>query len=120
MPNALIPELNGRRLTVDVALKSPTILRSRIAELADDQVLLDKLFHPLGARVESGGLLYSVVQASDFFTTDVESARPARNTRSSRASNPSRASHSSRIGAASSKSPTSNAPATTCPISTSR
>ncbi|BBZ05991.1 hypothetical protein MDOR_01600 [Mycolicibacterium doricum] len=76
MPNALIPELNGRRLTVDVALKQPTILRSRIAELADDQVLLPNLFHPLGAKVEAGGLLYSVVQASDFFTTSIEKRTP--------------------------------------------
>lgn len=76
MPNALIPELAGRRLTVDVALKQPTILRSRIAELADDQVLLPKLFHPLGSKVEAGGLLYSVVQASDFFTSDVEKRTP--------------------------------------------
>lgn len=76
MPNALIPELDGRRLTVDVALKQPNILRSRIAALADDQILLPKMFHPLGSKVDAGGLLYSVVQASDFFTTDVEKRTP--------------------------------------------
>ncbi|KUH89800.1 major capsid protein [Mycobacterium sp. IS-1556] len=76
MPNPLIPELNGRRLTVDVALKTPTILRNRIAELADDQILLPKFFHQLGAQVQGGGMLYSVVQASDFFTSDVEKRTP--------------------------------------------
>ena len=77
MPNALIPELNGRRLTVDVALKNPTqILRQRIAKLADEQLLLPKFFHQLGAAVEGGGMLYSVVQASDFYTSDVEKRSP--------------------------------------------
>jgi hypothetical protein len=72
MPNALIPELSGRRLTVDTALNQPTMIRARIAELADDQILLPKFFRTLGAKVEGGGMLYSVIQASDFFTSDVE------------------------------------------------
>ncbi|XTP37169.1 major capsid protein [Mycobacterium sp. TJFP1] len=72
MPNALIPELAGRRLTVDTALKQPTTIRARIAQLADEQILLPKYFRTLGAKVEGGGMLYSVVQASDFFTSDVE------------------------------------------------
>lgn len=76
MPNPLIPELTGRTLTVDVALKQPTILRDRIAKLADQQILLPKFFRPSGARVEGGGLLYSVIQAADFFTTRVEKRTP--------------------------------------------
>ncbi|AFM16992.1 hypothetical protein Mycch_2209 [Mycolicibacterium chubuense NBB4] len=72
MPNALIPELTGRRLTVDTALKQPTMIRAQIAKLADDQILLPKFFRTLGAKVEGGGMLYSVIQASDFFTSDVE------------------------------------------------
>lgn len=76
MPNALIPELNGRRLTVDTALKSPTAIRNQIAKLADEQILLPKFFHNHGAPVEGGGLLYSVIKASDFFTTDVEKRSP--------------------------------------------
>lgn len=79
MPNALIPELDGRRLTVDYVLRSPTtILRGRIARLADSQILLPKFFRTYGGRIEGGGMLYSVIQASDFFTSDVEK----RNTRS--------------------------------------
>lgn len=77
MANALIPELSGRRLTVDVALQDPTIIRSRIAALADDQILLDKLFTSWGEQVTGGGILYSVVKASDFYTTDVEKRSPA-------------------------------------------
>ncbi|MBX7453405.1 hypothetical protein GR927_35950 [Mycolicibacterium sp. 3033] len=72
MPNALIPELSGRRLTVDIALKQPTIMRARIAKLADSQILLPKFFRYLGAPIMGGGMLYSVIQASDFFTSDIE------------------------------------------------
>jgi hypothetical protein len=76
MPNALIPELDGRRLTVDTALQQPTVIRNQIAKLADDQILLPKLFRTFGAQVAGGGMLYSVVQACDFFTSDVEKRSP--------------------------------------------
>ncbi|MFD6516543.1 major capsid protein [Rhodococcus sp. NPDC060176] len=77
MANSLIPELNGRRLTVDVALKNPTILRSRIAELADPQLVFDKFFTAAGTPVEGGGILFSVIKASDFYTAnDVEKRTP--------------------------------------------
>ncbi|EUA09251.1 hypothetical protein I546_4166 [Mycobacterium kansasii 732] len=76
MPNPLIPELQGRRLTVDIALKQPQILRDKIAALADRDLLLPKLFHPFGAQVTSGGLLYSVAQAEAFFTSAVEKRSP--------------------------------------------
>lgn len=72
MANALIPELNGRRLTVDVALNQPTRIAYRIAKLADSQILLPKFFRTLGAPLQGGGMLYSVLQASDFFTSDIE------------------------------------------------
>lgn len=73
---ALNPRLNGRELTVDYALRSPTHIRDRIARLADDQILLPKFFHNLGGEVTGGGMLYSQVKASDFFTTDVEQRTP--------------------------------------------
>ncbi|WP_206489223.1 major capsid protein [Rhodococcus sp. KRD162] len=77
MPNALIPELNGRRLTVDVALNQPSVLRNRIAALADPQLVLDKFFTSSGLRVEGGGILYSVIKASDFYTAaDIERRTP--------------------------------------------
>ncbi len=73
----LLPSLNGRQLTVDVALNTPTILRNRIAQLTDEQIILDKLFHGYGAQVEGGGIIYSVVQASDFYmSSDVEKRAP--------------------------------------------
>lgn len=75
MPS-LIPELSGRALTVDVALKQPTMIRNRIAKLADEQIILPKLFSALGAQVQGGGMLYSVVKASDFYTTEVEKRSP--------------------------------------------
>ena len=76
MPNPLIPELTGRRLTVDVALKQPSVIRDQIAKLADDQILLPKVFRPFGAQVRAGGLLYSVIAAADFFKSDVEKRTP--------------------------------------------
>jgi hypothetical protein len=76
MTSPLIPTLNGRQLTVDVALRQPTIIRDRIARLADAQILLPKFFRTHGAKVEGGGMLYSVIAASDFFTTDVEKRSP--------------------------------------------
>src|SRR4051794_37952104 len=76
MPSALLPQLSGRNLTVDVALRQPTTLRARIAKLADEQILLDKLFHGLGGQVQGGGILYNVVKASDFYTSDVEKRSP--------------------------------------------
>ncbi|MDC8982166.1 hypothetical protein PR370_06075 [Mycobacterium marinum] len=76
MVNALIPELSGRRLTVDIALNQPQYIRSRIAKLADDQILLDKFYRNAGFKVESGGFLYNVIATSDFFTSDVEKRSP--------------------------------------------
>jgi hypothetical protein len=76
MTSPLIPTLTGRLLTVDAALKQPSMLRDRIAKLADDQILLPRLFRPFGAAVQGGGILYNVLQASDAFTSDVEKRAP--------------------------------------------
>lgn len=70
MPNPLLPELSGTRLSVEAVMARPTVIRDRIAKLADPQILLPHLFRPFGARVEGGGMLYSVIKASDFFTAD--------------------------------------------------
>ena len=51
MPNALIPELNGRRLTVDVALKNPTqILRQRIGRSHGRDRPVERRFDRIAAR----------------------------------------------------------------------
>ncbi|SHU33718.1 major capsid protein [Mycobacteroides abscessus] len=65
------PSLSGRDLTVDMALKQPTRIRARIANLAASNLLIDKFFRGLGSPVQGGGMLYSVLKATDFFTTDV-------------------------------------------------
>lgn len=76
-PNPLIPRLDGRQLTIDAALKRPTMIRDQIAKLADETLLLPKLFRPAGRKTDGGGLLYSVIEASDFFTArDVEKRTP--------------------------------------------
>lgn len=76
MVNPLIPHLEGRLLTVDVVLRQPTILRDRIAHLADSQLLMPKFFTSLGAPVEGGGILYSVAKASDLYASGVEKRSP--------------------------------------------
>jgi hypothetical protein len=64
----LLPSLSGRLLTVDAALKQPSIISNQIAKLADSQVLLPKLFRQYGSRVEAGAMLYNSIQSSDFYT----------------------------------------------------
>jgi hypothetical protein len=64
----LIPVLNGRQLTVDAALRQPSIISNQIAKLADSQILLPKLFRQYGAKIESGAMLYNTIQSSDFYT----------------------------------------------------
>ncbi len=76
MPNALLPELNGRQLTVDYALKQPTIIRDRIAELADRQLILGHLFRGYGAPLQGGALAYSVLSSADLYTTAIEKRAP--------------------------------------------
>lgn len=74
--STLLPELTGRNLTVDQALKQPSIIRARIAKLADSQLLAPQFYHPLGAQVSGGGILYNVLKASDLYTSDVEKRAP--------------------------------------------
>lgn len=63
----LTPSLNGRNLTVDAVMNTPTLIRDRIAQLADDQLLLGKLFQTYGAQIAGGGLLYASITAADYF-----------------------------------------------------
>jgi hypothetical protein len=74
---SLIPALDGRQLTVDYALKQPTILRQRIAKLVDTQILLPKFFRPLGGKVTGGAILYNTIQSSDLLlATSIEKRSP--------------------------------------------
>jgi hypothetical protein len=77
MTSPLLPTLNGRTLTVDVALKQPTIIAARIAKLADKQLLLGKVLRPLGAPIQGGALEYSLLTAASFLAAgDVEKRAP--------------------------------------------
>ena len=76
MPSALVPELNGRVLSVDAALRTPSIIQAQIARLADEVLLLPKFLRQLGAPVTGGGILFHTVQASDFYSSDVEMRTP--------------------------------------------
>ena len=73
---ALIPELTGRTLSVDVALRQPTLIQARIAKLLEDQLLVPKLLRQLGAPVTGGGLAFFLVNASDFYSSDVSMRVP--------------------------------------------
>ncbi|BCZ24854.1 major capsid protein [Mycobacterium senriense] len=64
----LLPVLNGRQLSVDVALKQPTIIAQQIAKLADDMILLPKLFRQYGSRVQAGAMLWNSIASSDYYT----------------------------------------------------
>ncbi len=67
MTSPLIPTLSGQVLSVDAALKHPTIIQTRIAKLADKQLLLGKFFRQLGNPIQGGALLYSTITATDFY-----------------------------------------------------
>ncbi|TQR82817.1 hypothetical protein D8S82_30315 [Mycobacterium hodleri] len=68
---ALMPDLTGRTLSVDIALKQPSLIQARIAKLLEEQLLVPKLLRQLGAPVTGGGLAFYLVHASDFYSSDV-------------------------------------------------
>ncbi|MFW0787570.1 major capsid protein [Gordonia sp. CPCC 206044] len=75
--SSLMPDLNGREITVDYALKNVSrTLGPQIAQLTESQLLLPRFFRPYGRPVEGGGLLYTTVNASDFYSSDVEERQP--------------------------------------------
>ncbi|MDV3136747.1 major capsid protein [Mycobacterium sp. 29Ha] len=76
MPSALVPALTGRQLTVDAALRQPSLIQAQIARLADEVLLLPKFLRQLGTPVTGGGILFHSVQASDFYSSDVEMRTP--------------------------------------------
>ncbi|MGV0695867.1 major capsid protein [Mycobacterium paraintracellulare] len=64
-----MPELTGNnRVSVDALLAQPTLIRDRIAKLADETLLLPRFLRPYGAPVLGGGMLYASLTAADFFT----------------------------------------------------
>ncbi|WP_278262726.1 major capsid protein [Nocardia sp. AG03] len=71
MPNnySLSPSLSGRNLTVDAVLKQPSRISTRIAELTNTQLLVDKFLKPFGAPVQGGAILYTEATAAQMYTT---------------------------------------------------
>lgn len=72
----LQPTLTGRTLSVDIALKQPSIIQARIARLLEEQLLVPKLLRQLGAPVTGGGLAYFLMHAADFYSSDVSMRLP--------------------------------------------
>lgn len=68
MPNPLIPELTGNRISVDAAMSEPSRIAHRIAKLVDKQLLLPRFLRPYGAKVLGGGMLHASLTAASFFT----------------------------------------------------
>ncbi|MDC9006470.1 major capsid protein [Mycobacterium marinum] len=67
MAGFLTPTLDGLNLTVSAVMQQPSRITERISALAGDQLVLDKLFHTLGAQVTGGAMLYNQVRIEDFF-----------------------------------------------------
>ncbi len=77
MTNPLIPELSGRTLSVAIALNNVPVLRERIAKIAERQLLMPKFFRAYGGgNLEAGGFLYSILAASDMYSSAVEKRQP--------------------------------------------
>ncbi|MFD6893477.1 major capsid protein [Rhodococcus sp. NPDC060086] len=70
--NFLVPSLNegGTKLTVEMALKMPTTIRQRIAEVVARRTIAGAFFSATGSKVEGGGILHSVLKAEDFYASD--------------------------------------------------
>lgn len=65
---SLFPVLDGRQLTIDQVLKQPTIVRDRIAQVAESLMVAPKFFGPAGGPgVAGGAILYGIVRAVDLF-----------------------------------------------------
>lgn len=72
------PQLDGTRLTVDVALNNPDILTRRLADITQQRFIVDKMFATAGGAVAAGALVYEQTRPGDLFTTrDVEQRGPA-------------------------------------------
>ncbi len=74
---SLLPVLEGRTLSCDEALKSPTILRDRIAKLADDLMVMPIFYDRAGGQgvVNGGGILYNTIRFSDMLVDGQLEAR---------------------------------------------
>lgn len=65
----------GSGLTVDQALREPTIIEERIAHLAEGQLFVDQIFTQDATPVEGGAVIYGRVLAKHRFTTEDSAPR---------------------------------------------
>ncbi|AWT27313.1 hypothetical protein Csp1_25650 [Corynebacterium provencense] len=68
--------LTGNLLTVDMALRNPTHIEQRVADIAERDLLVDSVFTE-GGPVEGGAVIYSEIDEKDLYTdTDVADRAP--------------------------------------------
>lgn len=72
------PSISGSQITVDAALKRPTIINRMVADLTLRKFLIDKIFTYSGS-VDGGAVQYDVATVNELFTSadrDVEPIAP--------------------------------------------
>ncbi|WP_066586303.1 major capsid protein [Corynebacterium provencense] len=68
--------VTGNLLTVDMALRNPTHIEQRVADIAERDLLVDSVFTE-GGPVEGGAVIYSEIDEKDLYTdTDVADRAP--------------------------------------------
>jgi hypothetical protein len=65
----MLPSLSGQSLSVDVAMRQPSIITKQIAKLVDSQLILQHFVTGIGQPVTGGGMVYSVMTKEDLYTT---------------------------------------------------
>lgn len=64
------------RITVDEALKNPTVITERLADLTFESVVIDHLFSTSGQPITGGGVIYSPVTERHLFVEGVTDRQP--------------------------------------------
>lgn len=89
MPNPLLPSIDqSQRVSVHHVLADTAYVATAISTIAESQTLLDKFLRPVGEPISNGGLLYSVLSAEEFYSSDVEARNPGAEYRAVEAQNP--------------------------------
>lgn len=76
MSGFLTPTLVGNDLTVAMVLQQPTRITERIASIANESLLVDKIYRPYGTQVVGGSILFNVVHREEFFLDESQTIEP--------------------------------------------